>query len=847
MKNRLPIHLNKREQIATTMTIFVFLSSYFLIVLFQNHLFIYDENHFLALHILLELTSIIIAFTIAIQSWIFFPYSRLKTDLNTFIAFFSIGILDFFHMMTYHGMPGLILVDSSVNLATWFWIIARFTQSIFMFIFIAGKNKETANQRKKPLLFSLLYVSFVSAVLILSTDTLPILVVEGEGTTMLKKALEYFIAAVIALSIIRLFIHYIKERTLATLDIILALVFLLNSELIFSSYLSVYDSINLLGHLYKIIGYVYFMKGIYVTNMKTPFEALLKTRTALRKRENQIQAITDSLGEGIFVLDKNRKLIFINPEGERLLGYKKQEIIGKEIHNFIHAHGENGDHMMDAEDCPIHRCIQVKTTVRTDDDIFIRKDGQKMAVSYTATPLIENNEIVGSVVAFQNITQQKQYVKKIKQQAYYDLLTGLPNRLYFLEKLNEEITNATITDQFAVLYFDLDNFKNINDSYGHIVGDRLLRLIGKRLGSVHPDLFVSHNSGDEFALFLKGDKKGVERVAKKCIEVINHPFSIDGLEIFTSASIGISMFPYDGVEGTKLLQVADIALYEAKKMGKNRYVFYNDELEKRRIRTAWIEQHLYTAISNGEISVYYQPIVDLHTKEIFGLEALARWKHPKSGFIPPSEFIQVAENNGLIIPIGTFVMETAAKDLRNLHNSGFDHLYISINLSLKQLKHPEFIQRIISLPEKYQLKPEHFQFEITETVALFEDPDLVRIIHQLKNRQFRIAIDDFGKGFSSIGYLKQIAVDTIKIDKSYVFDICSNEETAKLTNAIIAMANFLQLKIIAEGVELSEHVRFLNKHQNVLGQGYYFSRPIPFDQMNDFLQKHTTAVKSDWG
>ncbi|WAA12741.1 EAL domain-containing protein [Fervidibacillus halotolerans] len=847
MKNRLSLHMNKSEQKTAGMTILVFLTTTFLFIFFQQHLFVYDENHFLVFHILLELASIVISFTIAMQSWIFFPYSRLKNDINIFIAFFSIAILDLFHMMTYKGMPGLVLVDSSANLATWFWITARLTQSIFLLVFVAGQNKETANQRKKPFIFSLLYVTLVSGILMIFHEHLPTLVVDGEGTTTLKKGLEILIVFIIALSIFRLHFHYKRERTSSTLDIILALVFLLNSELIFSSYTSVYDSINMLGHLYKIIGYVYFMRGIYVANIKTPFHALFETRSALRKRENQIQAITDSLGEGIFVLDKNRKLVFINPEGERLLGYKKHELIGKEIHDLIHVHGENNEHIMDPEECPIHRCLKVKTTVRTDDDIFIRKDGYKMPVSYTATPLIENNEIIGSVVAFQNIEKQKQYVKKIKQQAYYDMLTGLPNRRYFLEKLDEEVNKANVTEQFAVLYLDLDNFKNINDSFGHVVGDRLLREIGKRLNSIHTDLFVSHHSGDEFALFIKGNKEKVETVAKKIIEVINRPFSIDSLEIFTSASIGISMFPYDGLDGTKLLQVSDIALFEAKKKGKNRYLFYSDELEQRRIRNAWIEQHLYAAISNGEISVHYQPIVDLRTKEISGLEALARWKHPKSGFIPPSEFIQVAENNGLIIPIGSQVMETAAQDLKQLHEKGFQHLYISINLSLKQLKHSDFIKRIISLPEIYGLKPEHFQFEITETVALFEDSDLIRTIKKLKEQQFRIAIDDFGKGFSSIGYLKQITVDTIKIDKSYVFDLCKDKEIAKLTNAIIAMANFLQLKIIAEGVELSEHVNFLNKYQNVLGQGYYFSRPIPFDQITTYLQKHSKSMKSDWG
>ena len=431
---------------------------------------------------------------------------------------------------------------------------------------------------------------------------------------------------------------------------------------------------------------------------------------------------------------------------------------------------------------------------------------------------------------FQDISKQQEYLNRIKHQAYHHILTDLPNRLYFLEKLDEKIIKSDFNNEFALILLDIDDFKNINDSYGHKIGDIVLIEIVRMLSSFYHHTFIAHMSSDEFAILMDGNKEEIREQAENLINHLHTSIPIEHNEVFLSISIGICLFPYDGVNSEKLIQMADISLSEAKRLGKNQYVFYNDDLEYRRVRKNWIEQHLNSALFNNEITVYYQPIVNPKTKVITGLEALARWYHPKEGAISPQEFIDVAESSGLIIPIGTYIVQMACQDLAELNKRGFENLFVSINLSLKQLKHPDFMPAVDQILQTYGLNAKQIQFEITETVTLQEDSDLIKTIGELKNKQFRIAIDDFGKGFSSIGYLKHISVDTLKIDKSYVFHVLSDEKIAKLTNAIIIMGQLLHLDIVVEGVETKEHLAFINRFSNILAQGYYFSRPLPLEE-----------------
>lgn len=806
---------------------------------FKGHPLIFGEHNFSAIHSVLELASIIISYLIAFQSWIVFNYKQSKDRLLYAAGFFTTGTLDFLHTLTYNGMSGFIFLESSAAIAMWFWILARLTQASFIFyIVVFMKNKSVPQKNKKIYAINtIVYITFLLIFIILFENSLPLLTTGGTSSTPLKFAIEMIIISLLMITLIKLYFKYRENKNRITIDLINAIVFLLLSEFIFTRYFHIYEAMYILGHMYKISGFAFLLRALYLETIKEPIDNWTKTRKELIRSKNRLKTITSSLGEGVFVVDKNKKLTFINREGERLLGFRRNEILDFEIHELIHKKKPSGENLP-ASECPVCLSIEKKEQIRVDDDLFFRKDGSKFSVSYVSTPLIEENEVTGAVVVFQDITKQKEYVNKIEYLAFHNQLTNLPNRHYLIKKLQEKIEETGIPDNFAFIVIDIDDFKNINDTYGHMIGDEILKTVGNRLVSMC-DGFVAHISGDEFGIIIDGNKPRVEKKVKEILESFHESIPVKGNEIFTTISIGISMFPFDGINVEKLIQVADIALFEAKKAGKNNYLFYNDDLEYKRIRKSWIEQNLYWALVNQEITVHYQPIVDTETKKIIGLEALARWYHPEEGYISPVEFISVAEKNGLIIPIGTYIINLACRDTALLKKKGHKDLYVSINLSLKQLKHPEFLNAVDKIVKHHQLNPSDIEFEITESMTLQDDPVLIQTISTLKEKNFRIAIDDFGKGFSSIGYLKQISVDTLKIDRSYIFNVYTDKKIARLTNAIITMGQNLQVKIVAEGVETKEHLNFLKKYPNIFAQGYYFSRPLPLNEFIDnFLDKN---------
>jgi diguanylate cyclase (GGDEF)-like protein/PAS domain S-box-containing protein len=839
-----PIILNQKEK-KTMMIVGIAFLFFLITILFRDELyFVAKGEHYLSLHTILEFFSITISFAIAIQGWMIFPHHLSRHRLWYSGTFLAIGMIDLLHTLSYKGMPGLIITGSSVQKATWFWITARLTQACMLFLIMFFPNKQIQSKRKNIVFVcSLLYVFIVSFIIIRYEQELPLLVIEGEGTTNLKNFLEYIVVLFYAFTIFMLFVSYKKQLKKSYLDLILALSFLFLSELVFTFYKNVYDLQNFLGHLYKVIGYMYFMKGIYIATIKEPYDAQQKAEEELRKREKQLKTITSSLGEGVIVLDKEKKAIFINQEAERLLGYRKEELLGETLHDKIHyCKADKSD--FPSEECPVHKTIKFKKTYRVEEDFYIRKDGTMLPIAYVSTPMIDDNgEVTGSVVVFRDITERKKYDEKIKHQAYHDALTDLPNRRYLIEKLKSEFKKAEKHNrQVAILYLDLDNFKNINDSFGHVMGDLLLKSVAQRLTVIHPNSFIARLGGDEFAVLLSDDVPDIEEVACKTIQTLRQPFMLENKEVFVTTSVGISIYPKDSNNEMTLIQHADMAMYDAKKKGKNQFSLYTAELEQQRIRKSKIEQLLHIAIENQEISLYYQPIVDTASKRIIGLEALARWNHSEMGYIPPNEFISIAEENGLIVPLGKHILKTAIQHLKHLHEIGFSHLYVSVNLSLRQLQHHGFTAFISQLLQKTKLQPSYLELEITENIALSDEEHVINSIQALKNIGVRIAIDDFGSGYSSIGYLRTISVDTLKIDKSFIFDVTTNPNTAHLTSAIVTLAHSLNLQIVAEGVETKEHLRFLEQHHCDKAQGYLFSPPVPFEQFVSFLHNSSSPT-----
>ncbi|GMO00767.1 bifunctional diguanylate cyclase/phosphodiesterase [Parageobacillus thermoglucosidasius] len=806
------------------------------IVFREGLYFVAEANQYLSLHTILEFLSVTVSLSIAIQGWMIFPQHLSRYRLWYSVVFLIVGIIDLLHTLSYKGMPGLIVVESSPQKATWFWVAARLTQACMLFLIIFFPDRQVQSRQKKTMfIFSVLYVLVIAYIIIRYEQKLPILVVDGKGTTNLKNFLEYSIILFYASTAYMLLRSYKKQPKKAHLDLILAFVFLILSEFLFTLYKNVYDLQNFLGHLYKGISYIYFMKGIYIATIKEPYDAQKKAEEELKKREKYLKTITSSLGEGVIVLDKDKKITFINQEAERLLGYQKNELLGKALFQKIHCGSE---HQCDSlRECPLCQTAELKKAYRVEEDFFVRKDGTLLPIAYVSTPMIDDNgEVIGSVIVFRNITERKKYDEKIKYQAYHDALTDLPNRRYLIEKLKNELKKAEEhNSRIAILYLDLDNFKNINDSFGHVMGDLLLKNVAQRLTMIHPDCFIARLGGDEFAVLLSGNDFNIEEIACKTIQSLNQPIKLENKEVFITTSVGISVYPKDGDDEMALIRHADMAMYDAKKKGKNQFSFYTAELEQQKIRKSKIEQLLRTAIERKEVSLCYQPIVDTVSKRIIGLEALARWNHPEIGDIPANEFIAVAEENGQIVSLGKHILKTALQHLKQLHEIGFDYLYVSVNLSLRQLRHHEFTALISQLLQKNKLQASHLEIEITEHIALSDEKCVIHNIQELKDIGVRIAIDDFGVGYSSIGYLRTFSVDTLKIDKSFIFDVATNPNTAQLTSALITFAHNLNLQVVAEGVESAEQLCFLEQHHCNKIQGYLFSPPVSFEQLVSLL------------
>ena len=439
-----------------------------------------------------------------------------------------------------------------------------------------------------------------------------------------------------------------------------------------------------------------------------------------------------------------------------------------------------------------------------------------------------------------DVTERHEYEEKLSYQANFDLLTNLPNRSLFIDRLNQEIHSAERSNEIiGLLSIDLDRFKLINDSHGLIIGDKLLQEASQRIKScLRKSDTLSRPGGDEFIVILKNITSEMDSsfIANKIIKVINDVFLIDGLKAFVGVSIGISNYPNDSRDPLSLIRNADIALHRAKQAGKNTFSYFKKEMDLEINTRLALSTDLRKSVSNNELSVYYQPIVDLKTGLISSAEALVRWIHPERGFVSPVEFIPIAEETGIIGPLGLFVLETSCKNAASWKKISDNPPRISVNLSVKQLKlglSKDIVSEIIS---SSGLEPHQLTFEITESMVMNDMDNSIAWINSIKNLGVSFSIDDFGTGYSSLSYLKQLPVDVLKIDRSFISDVLNNDEDASLVETIISIGKNLNLKIVAEGAEEKEQVEYLAKSCCDYVQGYYFSKPIAADEFQDLLK-----------
>ncbi len=452
----------------------------------------------------------------------------------------------------------------------------------------------------------------------------------------------------------------------------------------------------------------------------------------------------------------------------------------------------------------------------------------------------------------QDITERKAAESQIRLLAYYDGLTLLPNRLMFTEKLNQALENAQRQNRLlAMLFLDLDRFKQINDTLGHSVGDRLLQGVAERLRKClrSGDTIARSNDsrgmsdnvarlgGDEFIVSLTDLTRveDVQRVANRILESLKEPFAIEKHEVFVTTSIGISLFPYDGTDLETLLKNADAAMYHAKDAGRSNFQFYSKSMNAAAEKRLTLENKLRRALERGEFMLHYQPLIDVETWRIVGSEALIRWKHPDIGLVSPAEFIPLAEETGLIVPIGEWVLRTACAQIRKWHDLGDRSLFMAVNISGRQFNQEALVATIEQVVHATGVDPKCLELEITESVLMHNAEETVQTLEVLKAMGPRISVDDFGTGYSSLSYLRRFPIHTLKIDRSFVNDVTTDPGDAAIVSAIIAMARGLRLEVIAEGVETPDQRTFLLQEGCRLMQGYLFGRPVPAEEFEKLL------------
>ncbi len=440
-------------------------------------------------------------------------------------------------------------------------------------------------------------------------------------------------------------------------------------------------------------------------------------------------------------------------------------------------------------------------------------------------------------------TERKRSEAKIVHMAYHDALTNLPNRLLFHERLNQAFADAESSGKMlAVIFLDLDRFKVINDTLGHHVGDELLKHFGKRLQSyVREEDTVARFSGDEFIILMTGIAHidEVTEFVKGIPSLLYEPFVWEGHELFVTCSIGLSLYPQDGLDASTLIKNADTAMYRAKiEKGGNTFAIYRADMNQRSMERLNLEIDLRRALKKNEFTIYYQPLVNLRTGRILGMESLVRWVHPQKGMISPSDFIPLAEETGLIVPIGNWVLQEACRQNKAWHQMGFDSLCVSVNISASQFQQPGFVQFVKQTLEETGLEPGMLCLEITENVAMKNVAYIVDTMNKLKELGVRISIDDFGTGYSSLSYLKRFKVHTLKIDQSFIQDLTHDEDNAAIVSALIMMSQRLKIKSLAEGVETKEQLDFLRQHGCDEIQGYIFSKPLAAADFENLLKEN---------
>lgn len=563
-----------------------------------------------------------------------------------------------------------------------------------------------------------------------------------------------------------------------------------------------------------------------------------RTRRELEKSEFMFRSQFDLGRTGLAITSLEKGWLKVNDALTEITGYSKQELFQMTWADLTHPDD------LETDVAHFERLISGESESYRMDKRYIRKDGSIVYVHITVACYRKNSQVEFFIASIQDITDRKLAEQKIQKLAHYDLLTGLPNRIMAKSRFEHSMQSSERKESIVcVMFLDLDEFKNINDSLGHDAGDTFLKEIARRLtGIVRKSDTICRQGGDEFLIILESldDEKQLLMIAQKVLNKIKKPFSINGIDVSTSVSIGIAIAPNDGKDFETLCRHADMAMYQAKNDGKNAFHFFNQRLEENAESKLQLLSDLRIALEQNQFELYYQPKINLADNKIMGAEALIRWNHPEKGLIPPIDFIPLAESSGLIIELGQWIIEQACERCKAWQEQGLGNLCMAVNVSAVQFKRDDFFNIVQTALNKTKLLPEYLELEITESLLIVDSKRLADLFAKLDSLGTKMSIDDFGTGYSNLGYLKKFQIDTLKIDRSFISKLQLAQQDQAIVQAILQMAKSLELDVVAEGVEDETTAELLKALNCQFAQGYFWSKPVTHQEFAKLTQQQNS-------
>ncbi len=560
---------------------------------------------------------------------------------------------------------------------------------------------------------------------------------------------------------------------------------------------------------------------------------------ALFAEKERAQVSLKCIGDAVVCTDVAGKITFLNLVGEKATGWSSREAAGRPMAEVLRILDGRS---RETSQNPLAMAVDLDQTMQLPPTwILIRRDGLEIPIEGSAAPIHDRDgQAAGAVIVFRDVSVARETALQMAHSAEHDVLTGLPNRLLLLDRVGQAIALAPRhMNKVVVLFLDLDGFKHINDSLGHSVGDKLLQSVARRLlDCVRGSDTVSRQGGDEFVVLLSEVERWEDTAitARRMLQTVAEAHSIDRHDLHITASIGVSVYPDDGLDAETLIKNADTAMYQAKENGRQGYQFFKPAMFVRAVERQSTEEGLRRALERKELALHYQPKVNLRTGEITGAEALIRWTHPVRGPVPPSEFIHVAEDCGLILPIGSWVLREACQQARVWAEAGLAAGTMAVNISAMAFADEGFLEGIFTILEETGLDPGALELELTESVLMKRAESSETVLRALRAKGVHLAVDDFGTGYSSLSYLGRFPIDALKIDQSFVRQITTAPGETGIVTAVISMGRSLKLRVVAEGVETREELAFLQNLHCEEAQGFYFSRAVPPQQFAKLLE-----------